>query len=242
MGTSFNHRYSALHQVTHVDELFSCVCEIVSDLGFDDFFYLNWFAASSQYNDGEAFIWSSYPSDLMAQYQSGRCYELDPIVSYIREEQLPTTWGSQNFKGFRTEPMYWKDSSQGVCSGAAFPVPSSADTVIVFGYSSKQPYEQTRSALVSSMPYGQLLALHVHQAIKKFQKIHNKRTEINITHREKSCLLLAAQGQRDCEIAGELGIATRTVIFHINNARQKLKADTRTHAIARAISLNLISI
>lgn len=241
MGATINHRYISLHQVAHLDELSRCVCEIVAHLGFDDFVYLNWSNATSKDNADEVFVWSSYPTDLVQQYQSMRCYELDPVVNYVRQEQLPTTWGPHNFKGSKAEPMYWKANSLGACSGAAFPVTSSAETVTVFGYSTKKPYEQARAALVSSMPYGQLLALHVHQAILRLHNFSQK-TRINITPREKKCLALAAQGMRDQEIAFELGIAPRTVIFHLSNARQKLGADTRAQTIARAISRNVISL
>lgn len=242
MGASLNHRYSALHQVTHLDELSRCVCEIVADLGFEDFAYLNWINATSQDNDGEVFLWSSYPTDLMGQYKSMRCYALDPVLHYVRQEQLPTTWGQHSFKGSQAEPMYLKAKSLGACSGAAFPVPSSAEAVTVFGYSSKKPYEQARSALVSSMPYGQLLALHVHQAIMRLHHFRQTTCTINITPREKRCLVLAAQGMRDQEIAFALGISPRTVIFHLSNARQKLGADTRAQTIARAISRNVINL
>ncbi|MGV0986283.1 MAG: autoinducer binding domain-containing protein [Limnohabitans sp.] len=225
-----------------MDELASCVREIVTDLGFDDFIYLNWFNVRSRDNDGEAFVWSSFPSILVENYHSNRCYELDPVVNYVRKEQLPTTWGSHNFNGSQAERMYWKANSLGACSGAAFPVPSSPEAVTVFGYCSKKPYEQARAALVSSMPYGQLLALHVHLAIIRLHNFRQKNCTINITQREKNCLLLAAQGMRDLEIAFELGITPRTVIFHLNNARQKLGADTRAQTIARAVSRNVISL
>ncbi|RWM45578.1 helix-turn-helix transcriptional regulator [Mesorhizobium sp.] len=47
-----------------------------------------------------------------------------------------------------------------------------------------------------------------------------------LTQRERQCLFWAARGTKMLEIAKILGITTRTVVFHIENARSKLSAST----------------
>jgi LuxR family transcriptional regulator len=39
-----------------------------------------------------------------------------------------------------------------------------------------------------------------------------------------------------------MGVSERTVKFHLENARAKLKAMNTTHAVSKAISLNLITL
>lgn len=62
----------------------------------------------------------------------------------------------------------------------------------------------------------------------------------HLTHREIQCLEHLAVGERPQRIAAILGIAPITVEFHIRNARRKLGAKTREHAIAIVVSRGLL--
>lgn len=57
-----------------------------------------------------------------------------------------------------------------------------------------------------------------------------------LTKREAECLYWASKGKTDAEVGQILGIAQRTVRFHIGNAKQKLNADTRIQAIAKKVT------
>ena len=65
-----------------------------------------------------------------------------------------------------------------------------------------------------------------------------KRVELN--EREVEALTWAARGKTSAEIAQILGLTKRTVDFHIDNARAKLGASTRTEAVIKAASGRLI--
>lgn len=64
------------------------------------------------------------------------------------------------------------------------------------------------------------------------------RTQLN--DREIQVLTLVARGNTSAEIARKLRMAKRTVDFHINNARLKLHATTRTEAAIKAAADGLI--
>jgi DNA-binding CsgD family transcriptional regulator len=64
--------------------------------------------------------------------------------------------------------------------------------------------------------------------------------KINLTEREKECLLWAAEGKTGWEIANIVSISERTVTFHLQNASQKLGVVNRRQAISRALSMGLI--
>lgn len=61
-----------------------------------------------------------------------------------------------------------------------------------------------------------------------------------LTPRELECLLWAAYGCSDKEIAQEIRCAHDTVRFHIKNVVRKLGASNRTHAVALGIQQGLI--
>jgi DNA-binding CsgD family transcriptional regulator len=59
--------------------------------------------------------------------------------------------------------------------------------------------------------------------------------ETVLTPREREVLAALAAGETGKEIAGELFIAPETVRRHVANARAKLHATTRAHAVVEAL-------
>ena len=70
-------------------------------------------------------------------------------------------------------------------------------------------------------------------------------TDIQLTRRERQCLLLTACGLREAEIAEELRISPHTVRVHLVNAKKRLGASNKPHSIILALmtnNLNLVDI
>jgi len=63
-----------------------------------------------------------------------------------------------------------------------------------------------------------------------------------LTRREMEVLQLAAEGNRNKQIARALGIAEETVKFHIKNTMSKLEANDRTHAVTIAVKRGIIQL
>jgi len=63
---------------------------------------------------------------------------------------------------------------------------------------------------------------------------------IELNDREIETLTWAARGKTSAEIAQILGLTKRTIDFHIDNARAKLGAATRTEAVIKAATGRLI--
>jgi DNA-binding NarL/FixJ family response regulator len=62
-----------------------------------------------------------------------------------------------------------------------------------------------------------------------------------VTKREREILRLLADGMRNEQVALELSISPLTVRSHVKNAMEKLEADTRTEAVAKALRESLIA-
>jgi len=69
-------------------------------------------------------------------------------------------------------------------------------------------------------------------------KIRPKRTQLN--DREAEVLTWAARGRTSARIADFLGLSKRTIDFHLDNAREKLGAQTRTEAVVKAAAVGFI--
>jgi DNA-binding CsgD family transcriptional regulator len=63
---------------------------------------------------------------------------------------------------------------------------------------------------------------------------------IGLSAREKECLTWLASGLRPDQIADRLEIGSKSIEKYIKSARGKLKANTRDHAVAKALIFNLI--
>ncbi len=62
-----------------------------------------------------------------------------------------------------------------------------------------------------------------------------------LTNRETDCLTWAAEGKTAWETSVILGISEASVVFHIENAKKKLRASTTTQAVAIAIKNNFLT-
>jgi DNA-binding NarL/FixJ family response regulator len=71
-------------------------------------------------------------------------------------------------------------------------------------------------------------------------KLLPKITELN--DREIEVLTWVSRGKTSIEIASKLRLSKRTVDFHIDNARMKLHAGTRTEAAIKAVASGLIKL
>lgn len=86
----------------------------------------------------------------------------------------------------------------------------------------------------------QLLSLYYHDAVEH-ELVRRWTDGIRLTAREREVLTWTAQGKTSWEVAQILHLAERTVVFHIENAKTKLGASTRSQALVRAVMLGLIT-
>ncbi|BBN83230.1 hypothetical protein PA25_32150 [Pseudoalteromonas sp. A25] len=70
--------------------------------------------------------------------------------------------------------------------------------------------------------------------------IRCRRSQFNITNREKDCLLWASEGKTSWEISQILGISERTVNFHLTNCIEKTQSANRQQAIVKCLINNII--
>ena len=70
-----------------------------------------------------------------------------------------------------------------------------------------------------------------HAALRRLVKLNDRETQV---------LTMVARGDTSAAIARKLRLSKRTVDFHIDNARTKLRAETRTEAAIKAAAEGMI--
>lgn len=66
--------------------------------------------------------------------------------------------------------------------------------------------------------------------------------ELALTPREQEILVLVAKGLSAKEIAGQIGIAPRTVEGHIDTVRLKVRARNKAHMVTQAVLAGVLRI
>lgn len=85
-------------------------------------------------------------------------------------------------------------------------------------------------------------ALYAHERMQMLQTQDGSALGLALSPRERDCLAHLAAGLRTQQIADRLAIRPVTVEMHIRNAREKLQANTREQALAKAISWGLLKL
>ena len=98
--------------------------------------------------------------------------------------------------------------------------------------------EGLRSAVNGGSPMSPEIA---RQVIELFRKFHPpERAAYNLTPHELRLLRLLVEGHSYKTAAAELGVSINTIAFHIQNIYGKLQVHSKSEAVARALSENLL--
>ena len=208
-------------------------------MGFNCFAFALRIASPSR--SSQQVILTDYPREWTERYVAGSYFTKDPIVYYCERGCLPAIWDERTFHGEGSREFWEEAESYGVRSGLSFAVHERPGTAGIFSLSRDQNLDLSAQDLAALAGRAQVFASVVHHAVIRIKLP----TVLPVAHRdltprERECLKWAAEGKTALEIGRAVGVAERTVIFHLNNAMHKLGAVNRTQAVVRALSLNLL--
>jgi DNA-binding CsgD family transcriptional regulator len=128
----------------------------------------------------------------------------------------------------------------GLRSGVSVPVHSPHGELGILSLVVNQSGQAADDITTQAQVYIQLIAVYLHEAVRRIKNLNKTEATPNLTARELECLRWAADGKTSWEIAQLLKTSERTVIFHLNNASEKLGVNNRQHAVAKAALSGLI--
>ncbi len=230
---------SLLHCGT-VEELHTNTIGIAHEMGFEHFLY--GVQVNTSLTRPYRFILSCYPENWRKHYDEEGYANIDPTVSHCAKTSIPVIWRNEIFKGRKEARVRSEARDCGLVSGASFSVHGSRGEAAMLSLSTSRDSREAQDDIVAMMGKAQLLTCYLHEAVQRIvlSKGPIPLKKINLTEREKECLLWAAEGKTGWEIANIIKISERTVTFHLQNAIQKLGVVNRQQAISRALSMGLI--
>lgn len=210
------------------------IADLVRELGFDTYAYLN-------VQPGRTYAVSNYAPAWQERYFELDYARIDPVVSTGRAKMEPFAWSAADPR--QTIPksvrrFYAEAGDFGIRSGISIPVRTA------FGHMSMLTLASRKEALSLELDIDQIAAVTaatlLHARLQRHEIEPTAQANVELTAKQALCLAWSAEGKTMRDIATIENMSYATVNFHLNNARRTLDAGSLAQATAIATKLRLI--
>lgn len=206
-------------------------------LGFRWFAYLG-------LGQGDPVLISSYPRAWTSHYFDEGYEQVDPVVDLSRKNRQVFVWdGVAASKGRSArERRFFDDAGVfGIRKGLTVPIAGGFGRVAAFTLATDERSAAPDPQTDDWKAFVQLIGLTYHAHVDARLGAPSAPVKANpLTQRSRECLAWTARGKTMDDIAGILGVSSRVVKFHLDNARRSLEAETLAHAVGIALRRGLL--
>lgn len=177
----------------------------------------------------EAVLCSNIPSRVLRRLDRIADFSVHPLIERARDTHAPFDFSLPQSLGFFGKQSH-RPELQPTSNGIIVPLRNETATVAMATMVGAKP---VLGALCRDK-----LKLAAHAGWHRAQELNAGTTTAGtaaLTRRELECLAWVSRGKTDQEIGRIVGVAPRTVRFHIDNAKTKLNVGTRVQAIAKLL-------
>ena len=233
--------FQSLLNCDTVEELHATTTTIIKQMGFEHFLYA--VRVNVSLTRPYHFLFSGYPKEWREHYELSGYAKIDPTVQHCAKTVIPVIWDRKIFNSRPTARIMNEAGEFGLANGASFSVHGRQGEAAMLSLATSINSRQAKQDVITMLGTAQLLTCYLHEAIQRIvlSKDSLPLKKINLTEREKECIIWAAEGKTGWEIANILKLSERTVTFHLQNAASKMGVSGRQHAISRALSMGLIA-
>jgi len=183
------------------------------------------------------FHFVNWPADWMAVYQARAFDKKDPAPRWAIVSGLPVSWSEMLLGLPANDPgreVAEAASQFGFTEGFITPVRASDGSLGMVSVGGPR----TRLAGTERAFLQALSNAAFHRAEALSNSVAPSQTASPFSRRERECISLLNQGFTDREIGTVLGVAENTARFHIDNARRKVGARSRSQLVVLAATLH----
>jgi LuxR family quorum-sensing system transcriptional regulator CciR len=223
-------------RVSRLAELRALLDEVVRSLGFDYFALVHHVDLNAL--PGGAVSLMTYPTSWQDTLLERRYYIEDPVLTACEKTALGFRW-SQVSSLIELNPrhrmIFELAKSEGLGDGFTVPVhvPGDFSGSCSFGVRVGQDLPQR------SFPAAQYLGCFAFEAARRIVRTNSPRATAeepaHLTERQHDCLVLAARGLSERETALLLDVKPDTVHKHLEEARRRYGASSKSQLIVRAL-------
>jgi LuxR family transcriptional regulator, quorum-sensing system regulator CciR len=227
-----------LNDATCERQLFAALEEATAELGFSYFALAQHIPKVKE----RGFRLHSYPETWEQIYDAQDLSITDPVHRASQRTSIGFAWADLP----RLIPLTTTDRrilararGRGLGDGFTVPahVPGEVNGSCTFAMATG------RSLPTRALPVAQLTGAFAFEAARRIwqQQTRTMLTRVELTDRQRDCVLWMAQGKSDWAISRILGIGTHTVSQHLHQARERMGVDNRTSLAVWALYDGIIS-
>lgn len=182
----------------------------------------------------DAVMLHNYPPGWVRTFSEGKLHRIDPVLQRAESTPLPFFWDTAFQAARLTRPqqrMLADAAGYGIAHGYTVPLPLSW-------------LPGTLRASCSAIPDApgidprnyiavEVLATYLYFFTSRLRAPWLAPPPVELTERERECLVLVAQGKDDWAIARLLGLGVSTIHYHIEQLKRRLNVSNRPQAVAQ---------
>ncbi len=229
----------ALSRLTTTSACADLFRETIAPFGFDTFACGELDLA---HRERSAFYLIDWPDAWRRFYIGSGMIERDPIVDALANRSEPFTWSDLRADGSLSpaaaNTLNEATSQGGWVEGLVVPVSRSGRKVGLVSLVGRH-----RGVSSEAVAFLSLISVALHSHVRSLLGHQGfAAPPSGLTPREIECLKFVARGKSDREISQALSIAVSTAHEHVENAKRKLGAGSRSETVAVAVSLGIVEI
>ena len=181
---------------------------------------------------------ANYSPVWRARFIAERYDKIDPVRATAQVERLPFHWCAADYLGRSSRlqrQMFDEAAEFGLTQGITIPIRHHRGRVTSMSMLADGATTSFSHNVEKNRHLIHLVALHFDANITGKLGLDAGGVAPRLSSREIECLRWAARGKSTFETAAVLAIMRRTVVFHLENAKQKLGVTTTRQAIVEAL-------
>ncbi len=185
-----------------------------------------------------SFLLNTYPQEWVQHYGEKEYISVDPVVRELFVNYHPFLWSEvaeRRDMGVLERQIMAECAEMGMRQGFTVPIYQAGGYTGLVSLAGREPMinEESRGAVT-------LASIYLHNKLTTLRRAEAQ-SQYDLTEREMECLRWAAAGKSDWEIGAILLISSKTVNYHIENAKRKFGVATRVQAIVAALRLGRLA-
>jgi LuxR family transcriptional regulator, activator of conjugal transfer of Ti plasmids len=248
--------YSAFREFTYNLDVATCSSmlrqaagKLFESLGFEFFMY-NVFPSDAVVisNTGQDLVLTNFPPQWVSHYMSEDFGKVDPVPGYLVTENRICHWDRLIASTTLTkEQQRFKDDAMSahISSGITLRIGSRHGEFATLICVPARNASLCQDQLAELEPILELVGNYFHAKalnilVRERLSAQSQMQVASLTPREREVLYWASLGKTGWETGTILGISQKSVELHTDNAKTKLAATNKTHAVAKAIMCGII--
>ena len=235
----------SLSKASTVEEIHAACSALCNQFNFDQFQYVARFPAAASIIKPRYIFIGSYQDEWRTRYFARGYMSIDPVVNHCVSHLTPYSW--EQITSLEREDKIVRDfmgeaREFSLNSGVSFPVHSPQGEFAIFSAASNLDREQVKAQILEAIPFTHMFTACLHENVRKiFQQREIPLKEVSLAEQERESLLWVTNGKTTWDTSEILGVSENTVISHLQHTCEKLNVYSPEQAMARAVSLGLIT-